>query len=166
LKAVFNSSPIIFLSKLKLLETSFSLFKKNYVPAGVIDEISDEENKDEEAIHIILENTKVLIRTVKQNLFYAKLRKSLGKGETEAILLALKINSDNDYVILDDKAARNKAISYGLNVKGTIGILRMFYQRGLLNLPPDDVYQELMDYNFRVEKEIYKSILQEFYEKR
>lgn len=163
MKAVFNSSPVIFLFKLNLLETSFSLFKKNYVPAGVIDEISDGENKDEEAIHHILESTKVLIRTVKRNLFYEKLRKNLGKGETEAILLGLEINSDNDYVILDDKAARNKAISYGLNVKGTIGILRMFYQRGLLNLPPDDVYQELIGYNFRVEKKIFESVLKEFY---
>jgi predicted nucleic acid-binding protein len=163
LKAVFNSSPVIILSKLKLLEASFSLFKKNYVPAGVIDEITYGENKDEEAIQYILKSTNVLIKTVKRNIFYEKLRKNLGKGETEAILLALEINSDNDYVILDDKAARNKAISYGLNVKGTIGILRIFYQRGLLNLPPDDVYQELINYNFRVEKEIYKSILKEFY---
>ena len=82
MKAVFNSSPVIILSKLNLLEASFSLFKKNYVPSGVIDEITFGENKDE-----------------------------------EAILLALEINSDNDYVILDDKAARNRAISYGLNVK-------------------------------------------------
>ena len=163
MKAVFNSSPVIFLSKLNLLKTSFSLFKKNYVPAGVIDEITYGENKDEQAIHQILESTNVLIKTVKRNLFYEKLRKNLGKGETEAILLGLEINSDNDYVILDDKAARNKAISYGLKIKGTIGILRVFYQRGLLNLPPDDVYQELTSYNFRVEKGIYKSILKEFY---
>jgi predicted nucleic acid-binding protein len=163
LKAVFNSSPVIILSKLNLLEASFSLFKKNYVPAGVIDEITSGENKDEETIRHILESTNVLIKTVKQNLFYEKIRKNLGKGETEAILLALEINSDNDYVILDDKAARNKAISYGLKIKGTIGILRVLYQRGLLNLPPDDVYKELKSYNFRVEKKIYESILNEFY---
>lgn len=130
MKTVFNASPIIFLRKLNLLETTFSLFEKNYVPAGVIDEIFYGENKDEEAVHNIMENTKVLIKTVRHNLFYEKLRESLGKGETEAILLGLEINSENDYVILDDKAARNKAVSYGLNVKGTIGIIRMFYQKG------------------------------------
>jgi predicted nucleic acid-binding protein len=148
---------------LNLLETAFSLFEKNYVPAGVIDEISYGENKDEEAVHNIMENTKVMIKTVRHNLFYEKLRKSLGKGETEAILLALEINSDDDYVILDDKAARNKAVSYGLNIKGTIGIIRMFYQKRLLNLSPDDVYQKLIGYNFRVEKEIYENILKEFH---
>ena len=97
MKAVFNSSPVIFLSKLNLLEVSFSLFRKNYVPAGVIDEITYGENKDEQAIHHILESTNVLIKAVKQNLFYEKLRKNLGKGETEAILLALEINSEEDY---------------------------------------------------------------------
>jgi hypothetical protein len=77
---------------LNLLETAFSLFEKNYVPAGVIDEISYGENKDEEAFHNIMENTK-----------------------------------------------------------------------GLLNLSPDDVYQKLIGFNFRVEKEIYENILREFY---
>lgn len=39
----------------------------------------------------------------------------------------------------------------------------MFYQKGLLNLSPDDVYKKLIGFNFRVEKEIYESILREFY---
>jgi hypothetical protein len=40
LKAVFNSSPVIFLSKLGLIDEALSLFETVYVPAGVIEEIS------------------------------------------------------------------------------------------------------------------------------
>ena len=163
MKSVFNSSPLIILGRLNLLETAFSLFKKNYIPAGVIEEITGGKNKNETSIHNVLELPNVLIRTVKRTRFYDKLRENLGKGETEAILMALELNSENDYVILDDRAARKKALSCGINVKGTIGILRMFYQGNLLNLPPDHVYQNLLSYNFRVEKEIYESILREFY---
>ena len=163
MKAVFNSSPLIFLYRLNLLEAAFSLFEKNYVPTGVIDELSYSRKKDEEVINIILENPTVVIRTVKYNLFYEKLRTSLGIGETEAILLALEINSDSDYVILDDKTARKKALSNGLNIKGTIGILRLFYQKGILTVHPDDIYKKLKSYNFRVEKGIYESILREFF---
>ena len=163
MKAVFNSSPLIFLYRLDLLEAAFALFDTNYVPSGVIEELTCGEIKDEEAINIILENPKVVIRTVKYNLFYEKLRTSLGIGETEAILLALDINSSSDYVILDDKAARKKALSNGLKIKGTIGILRLFYQKGILTVRPDDIYKKLKSFNFRVEKGIYESILREFY---
>ncbi len=81
MKAVFNSSPLIFLCRLDLLEAAFALFEKNYVPSGVIDELTGGEKKQEEAINIIQENPKVVIRTVKYNLFYEKLRTSLGIGE-------------------------------------------------------------------------------------
>ena len=78
-------------------------------------------------------------------------------------MLALENNTDSDYVILDDKTARKKALSFGLNIKGTIGILRLFYQEGILTVHPGDVYKKLNSFNFRVEKGIYESILREFF---
>ena len=81
MKAVFNSSPLIFLYRLNLLEAAFSLFEKNYVPTGVIDELTYGRKKDEEAINIIMENPIVVIKTVKYNRFYEKLRMSVGKGD-------------------------------------------------------------------------------------
>ncbi len=161
--AVYNSSPIIFLSKLDLLKQAFSLFEKNYVPAGVIEEITHRENIYNEALNNLVRCGNVIIKTAAHNLFFERLRESLGNGETEAILCALEINSDNDYVILDDKTARKKALSYGLRVKGTIGIIRMLYQESLLKQPPGDLYKKLIGYNFRVDKYIFNSILSEFF---
>lgn len=161
MKIVFNTSPLIFLHKLKLLPESFSIFEEKYIPLGVIDEINQNTSHEEESIISLLKSPDIFVKQVEKNRFYTKLRKSLGIGETEAILLALKINSD--YVVLDDKAARNKAISFGLNVKGTIGILRNLYQENLLNIPPDKIYIELKKYSFRVDAGIYRSILREFY---
>ena len=133
------------------------------MPTGVIDELSYSRKKDEKVINIILENPTVVIGTVKYNRLYEKLRTSVGKGETEAILLALENNTDFDYVILDDKTARKKALSFGLNIKGTIGILRLFYQKGILTVHPSEVYKKLKSFNFRVKRGIYESILREFF---
>ncbi|MFC2156179.1 hypothetical protein ACFLRB_06810 [Acidobacteriota bacterium] len=161
MKIVFNTSPLIFLSKLNLLHEVSSIFDEKYISTGVIDEIYKNISHEEESIVSLLEGPDFFIEQVEENRFYKKLRESLGLGETEAIMLALKINSD--YVILDDKAARNKAKSFGLTIKGTIGILRNLYQENLLNIPPGKIYIELKKYNFRVDEKIYRSILREFY---
>lgn len=161
MKIVFNTSPLIFLNKLDLIHEAFSIYEEKYTTIGVIDEIKKNITYEEESIIPILKGPEFFVKKVEKNHFYTKLRGSLGCGETEAILLALKINSD--YVILDDKAARNKAISFGLEVKGTIGILRNLYQENLLTTPPDEIYNKLKKYNFRVGENIYRSILREFY---
>ncbi len=161
MKVVFNASPLIILNKLNLLEDVFSLFQKKYIPNGVIDEINQKTSPKEKPIEPFLKRSDVFVKEVQINRLYLKLRESLAEGETEAILLALKINSD--YVILDDKVARNKAASFGLKVKGTIGILRILYQKSLLEIPPDKILIKLKRFNFRIKEDIYREILREFY---
>ena len=48
-------------------------------------------------------------------------------GESEAIALAVERNYK---VVLDDRIARLKAKSMGLAVKGTIGLLKLTYDKG------------------------------------
>ena len=93
MKAVFNSSPVIFLSKLNLIEEAFSLFEQNHIPSGVIDEIAVKNTGDGK---LVFKSPNVFIREIKQDRFYYKLREVLGKGETEAILLAFDQNTNND----------------------------------------------------------------------
>jgi len=48
--------------------------------------------------------------------------RKLGRGESEAIVVA--IESLADLVVLDDHVARLETARMGLNVKGTLGIIR------------------------------------------
>lgn len=48
--------------------------------------------------------------------------RKLGRGESEAIVVAIEHSSD--FVILDDHVARTEARRIGLNVKGTLGIIK------------------------------------------
>ena len=57
----------------------------------------------------------------------------LGTGEKEAIALAQELRAD--YVILDDRKARREASALDLTVTGTLNILELAGQRGLIDLP-------------------------------
>jgi predicted nucleic acid-binding protein len=53
----------------------------------------------------------------------------LGRGEAEAIALASSIKPA--YIVLDDRLARIKAQNMGLNVIGTLRVLRLMYKRNV-----------------------------------
>ena len=50
----------------------------------------------------------------------------LGKKESEAIALSIELQTD--YIILDDFAARKEATKLRLNVKGTLPIIKKLNQ--------------------------------------
>ena len=54
-------------------------------------------------------------------------------GERVALALAREVNAD--LVLLDDAAARKAAASLGLRVTGTVGVLRLAAERGLIEVP-------------------------------
>jgi len=55
----------------------------------------------------------------------------LGGGEAEAIALASSLIPD--YLVMDDRLARRKAQNMGLNVIGTLRVLRLMYNKKLLS---------------------------------
>ena len=55
---------------------------------------------------------------------------TLHRGEVEVIVSAIEHNIQD--VILDDLAARNKAKQFGLNVTGTLGVLRRGKNKNLI----------------------------------
>lgn len=73
----------------------------------------------------------VLIQSANRSLkgdFY----RYVDQGEASAIALAMEISCD--YIILDDMAARKLAIKLGLPTKGTVGVLLMAKQQGIIDL--------------------------------
>jgi predicted nucleic acid-binding protein len=85
-----------------------------------------------------------------------RLNERLGRGESEAISLAIDLQAD--YIILDDFAARKEAKRLGLNVKGTLAVVRKLHLEGRINISDFDVlYQKIIEINFRVKREIIAS---------
>jgi uncharacterized protein len=58
-------------------------------------------------------------------------RTGLGAGEAATILLAMRLNPD--LVIIDERAARIAAKAAGLRIAGTLRVLELAYERGLIS---------------------------------
>lgn len=159
-KAVFNSSPIINLSKIDCLHLLFQLFDKIIIPNAVYDEIV-EAGKDKKGTKKIIKVIKegfITIRNVSNLSLVMALNRELDLGEAEAIVLALEINAD--LIVVDEKEARKYAELYEIKKTGVIGLLIRAKNRGYLDyLKP---YLDLMvAEGFWLNKRLYQKILKE-----
>ena len=80
----------------------------------------------------------------------------LGRGETEAIQLALHLRPDT--LLLDDGEGRREAQRLGLRVTGVLGLLVAAKRRGLLPAVRPEVVT-LRTSGFRVSEGLYQELL-------
>lgn len=125
---VSDTSPVRALAHLRLLDVLAELFGEVFVPQAVAEEL----------LHPPARLTGVDVRslpglTVRQpdnEERVAELRAELDAGEAEAIALAEELRAEA--LLIDEAAGRNVASQLGLPVLGTLGILLIAKQRGLV----------------------------------
>lgn len=120
MKIVSNASPLIFLSKIDALGLLPRCFEETLVPAGVLAEVD-------------MELPPFLKRQSLSDLGEAYVSGAIGRlhrGELEAMVLARE--QQIDWVAMDDRSARRRAVKMGLKPIGTLGLLVLFQRRGLL----------------------------------
>ena len=155
--AIFNSSPLIILSKLNYLEGSLQLFDKPVIPSAVLIEIQQKDDDVHCAINQLLKKGRLEKRDSKFSRLSNGLNQRIGKGESEAIALGIELNMD--YVILDDKVARREAERLGLKVLGSLGIILKLEKENIITINNyEDLYLQLVELDFRVRKEIFEMI--------
>lgn len=87
------------------------------------------------------------IKEPKDKNYQKILERFLDAGEASAIALALE-NKDS-LIILDDQKARSEARQLKLNITGTIGILLLALEKGLIE-SQDNIIEEIKRSNFRI----------------
>jgi predicted nucleic acid-binding protein len=156
-KIVFNSSPLIFLSRLNFLELFLQYDYQFYVPKVVINEINAKQDEASQYINQSIDNNSLIIKQVNLLSLANSINERLGRGEAEAIALATELQSD--YVILDDFAARREAMRLGLNIKGTLAIIKKMMVDDQVKIDDlDQFYQQLLQIKFRVKRSIFEAI--------
>lgn len=155
---ISDTTPIISLIKIKSLDILGTMYKKIIIPKAVYDELII--NMDHQSEIDIVQNCAFLeTKMVEDNLSVSLLQKQLklDLGESEAIVLANRINAD--LIIIDERKARRIAKDIGLNVTGTLGILVEAKQRGLIKeLKP--LLDKLVKNEIRIGKKLYQDILE------
>ena len=148
---VSNTSPLIYLSKIKKLDLLLQLYKKVHIPPKVLEELLKE--KDEVAYFKAFASSFIVEKADEKMPDF-----QLHGGETEAINLAL--NKKADIILLDDHKARNAAKALGLNVKGTLGLLLTFLEKKLIGKNEfKALVDDLIKADFRISIELYNEVL-------
>jgi predicted nucleic acid-binding protein len=126
-KAISNTSPLLYLYRIQLLEWIPRLFREFWIPSAVFDELKEGQRKGYDIP--ILSNYKWAKMVNPLVMPSEWLSLDLGAGELAAMALALE-NQDR-IVLLDDMMARRTAKAAGLTVWGTLKILLEAKAQGL-----------------------------------
>jgi predicted nucleic acid-binding protein len=122
MQIVFNSSPLIFLARLEWLEIFLDDPNDFYLPKSVANEIKIKTDRASQLLQRLIASDQLTESETRLTSLANSFNQRLGLGESEAIALSIELNAD--HVILDDFAARREASRLGLNVKGTLAIVK------------------------------------------
>jgi uncharacterized protein len=155
LKAAIDSSVLIALGKLGYLKLVGEIFDKLIVAESVLEEI-----RGDEVCTVVNELTGAgLVEVAKgsNHELLNLLSSSLGKGETETIVVSLELNAD--VALLDDLRARKTARRLKVKVMGTLAVLKVLLELKLVKEQPEDLCEKLINQGFWVDSESCLKIL-------
>ena len=160
MQIVLNSSPLIFLAKLSYLNQFIEYPDDLYIPQSVAEEISAKSDPASQTIQTLINAGKLQVRTSSLITLVNSLNQRLGKGESEAIALGIELNAD--YVLLDDSTARREAKRLGLSIKGTLAVIKKINKDGKISIESlDSLYQQIIEIEFRVKRSLFDQIFSE-----
>lgn len=160
--AVLNSSAIIALSFLSYLNRLRRIFERILVAKAVYDElcvagrglIGDAELSE------AVKKGMIEVKGVEDRTLVNALTDSLSLGEAETIALTVKERSE--YIVIDDRLARRRAEHLGLNVIGTLRVLRMMFDNGLMDKEEFlNAIEKLREVGFRISDKVIATLLRE-----
>lgn len=132
MKAISNSTPLIYFAKLNKLSLLTKVFKEIIIPKEVYDEVvlkGKELNKPETiVIQNFIQNEYIRIKKTKPDLKID----TLHKGEIAAISLALKSGIRN--ILIDDKEGAEVCKILGLKPYRTTALLLELLKRSLISI--------------------------------
>jgi len=151
---VCDSSPLIALSTIDSLCLLDGLFKDVFVPLSVFNELTVD-NKPE-AARISDWSLDKIVSTTNLQLMHS-FNLMLDMGESEAMALYFEKNAD--FLLIDEKKGRKIATYNKINVVGSLGILLMSKQKGLISsIKP--LLNRLQQSNIRISDALYLKTLE------
>lgn len=152
---VADSSPLNYLVLIDSIVILEQLFEKIVVPVEVIQELRDP--RAPSAVRAWAESLPEWIAISSLQTGDSSEMPDLDAGERAAILLAQ--NHAGALLLIDDGAGRREAAQRGLQITGTLGVLREAALNGLIDLPTS--LAKLLETNFRISQTLVGDLLVE-----
>lgn len=150
---VVNASPLIVMAKIGHAQLLSALADEIVVPQTVVDEINA--GPADDPARTWLSACPLPVVTISRTPA-GLLAWDLGAGETAVMAHALA--NSGWTAILDDNAARKCARSFGIPTKGTLAVIIMAKQKGLISSAAEMIRQ-LQQHNYRIQESIVRDAL-------
>lgn len=161
-KAVLDSSVIIALSVLSHLNKLKHLFKETSVPRAVYEEVCIRGRGligDAELSEAVKKGV-MEVKDVENRTLVNALIDPLAPGEAETI--ALTVEENTEFIVIDDRLGRKRAKNLGLNVIGTLRVLRMMFDNGLIDKKDFlNSIEKLREIGFRISNKVTEKVSKE-----
>jgi len=128
-KAIVNTTPLVALATVGQLDLLNALFDQVIVPESVYSETLAGGGKV--GASELRAAPWILVKKPSDDLVLPGELRLLDLGERDVIRLALEHGAD--WVLIDEKLGRRVATNLGLNVKGTMGVLLLGVNLGLIS---------------------------------
>ena len=151
---VSNSTPLIHLSAMGRFDLLPQLFDEIVIANEVYEEVVLK-GQDRPAASQVQSAKWIRRRAINNRLACAILQHSLDLGKSATIVLAIELAAD--LAILDDRLARNQAQALSIKITGTVGILLMAAEQGIVDFQP--ALDALLATGFRLSAAEYQRII-------
>lgn len=162
---VADTTPLISLIKCDCLRVLQELFGEVHIPEAVYMELTSNPKFAEEALAIT--NSDFIHRVNledQKSVTLFKRATGLDIGESEAIILSDNLNAD--FLLIDEVKGRKIAIQMGIHIMGTVGILLLAYDLGILSAEDIKAIVELLrNSNRHISERLFKQLIDKISEK-
>ncbi|MBW1702873.1 MAG: DUF3368 domain-containing protein [Deltaproteobacteria bacterium] len=157
---VSNTSPILNLAIIGELSLLRDQFGEVLIPGAVLEELRVQENlPGSQVVSDAINAGWIRVEAVKQVPLFRALQRDLDKGEAEAIALAMQVNAE--WVLMDERDGRKAAKSMKLKVAGVLGILLKAHREGNLRSLKQAMDKLREEAGFYIRTDVYTTIIQE-----
>jgi len=163
--AVSDTSPILGLSAIGLLELLQEQFGAVFIPQAVLAELKIEAGfRGADAIQHALKTGWLEARIVQNKALSKALSLELDPGESEAIALAMDLGVE--IIVMDERIGREHARAMGLKTVGVLGILLNAKKLGRIDSLKSAMQALHEEIGFFISDELYEMILEQAGESR
>lgn len=151
---IADAGPLIAFAGIDELSVLPALFKQVSIANSVRRECMAKPGVDVQRITAAIDAGWLLIFPTDDQI--DSLSPGLGAGESDSIRFALA-STDESLLIVDDRLARRFALKQGLNIIGTVRLLKLAEQRGLIDNAKQKI-KEMAANGYRINVELLKLV--------
>lgn len=152
---ISDTTPISSLLQINELELLPKLYQQIIIPTTVFNELQILETRGF-SIQDGINNGWIKIKTSQSYDLIHELLATLDPGESEAIALAIELQAD--YLLMDEKEGRQEARMRAIPIIGTLGILLEAKKQGLISNVQHKL-DALRNINYWISEELYHRVL-------